>query len=75
MKEPIERQKLRSVILREIYLDNSATTRVDDDTAAVAVELMTGEYGNPSSLHGKGLRAQERLDKARGQLAQALGCT
>lgn len=61
--------------MREIYLDNSATTRVDEDTAAVAMELMTGEYGNPSSLHGKGLRAQERLDTARRQLAEALGCT
>lgn len=63
------------MILREIYLDNSATTRVDDDTAAIAVELMTGEYGNPSSLHSKGLRAQERMDAARRQLAEALGCT
>lgn len=63
------------LFLREIYLDNSATTRVDDDVAALAVEIMCGDYGNPSSLHAKGLAAQLRLDHAREQIAQALGCT
>lgn len=60
--------------MREIYLDNSATTRVDDDIAALAVEIMCEDYGNPSSLHAKGLAAQLRLDTARQQLATALGC-
>lgn len=60
--------------MREIYLDNCATTRVDDDTAALALTLMTGDYGNPSSLHGKGFQAQLRLDRARQQVADALGC-
>lgn len=60
--------------MSEIYLDNCATTRVDDDTAAVALELMTETYGNPSSLHSKGYAAQLRLDGARRQLAGALGC-
>lgn len=58
----------------EIYLDNSATTRVDEDVAAVAVQLMCEDYGNPSSLHAKGLAAQLRLDVARQQIASALGC-
>lgn len=61
-------------LLREIYLDNAATTRVDDDTAALALEIMCGDYGNPSSLHTKGLKAQMRLDTARAQVAAALGC-
>lgn len=61
--------------MQEIYLDNCATTRVDEDTAAVAMEMMCGEYGNPSSLHSKGLSAQLRLDHARQQVASALGCT
>lgn len=61
--------------MREVYLDNCATTRVDDDTAAIALEMMCTTYGNPSSLHAKGLAAERRLDTARGQVAAALGCT
>lgn len=60
--------------MREIYLDNSATTRVDDDVAAMAVQVMCDDYGNASSLHAKGLAAQLRLDMGRQQLAAALGC-
>lgn len=59
----------------EIYLDNAATTATDADVAAVAVELMTGDYGNPSSLHQKGLDAQLRMEKARQQVAALLDCT
>jgi len=60
--------------LREIYLDNCATTRTDPDVAQAALEAMTTNYGNPSSLHSKGLEAQLLLDQARGRLANALGC-
>jgi cysteine desulfurase len=58
----------------EIYLDNAATTRVDGDIAEIALNVMTGQYGNPSSLHAKGLEAQALLDTARDQIAAALGC-
>lgn len=60
--------------MQEIYLDNCAATRVDEDTGAVAMTMMFEEYGNPSSLHSKGLAAQLRLDRARQQVAAALGC-
>ena len=59
--------------MREIYLDNSATTRVDPQVVQRAVELMEKEYGNPSSLHRKGFAAQLEMDKAREQLAAVLG--
>ena len=61
--------------MTEIYLDNSATTKVDPQVAACALQLMEEEYGNPSSLHRKGFAAQLRLDKAREQLAAVLGVT
>lgn len=61
-------------VQREIYLDNCATTRVDEDIARLASEIMLNSYGNPSSLHKKGLEAQLALDSARGQAASALGC-
>ena len=60
--------------MREVYLDNCATTRVDDHVAQVALDMMTKFYGNPSSLHGKGLEAQLHLERARGKIAGVLGC-
>mgnify|MGYP003377078100 CR=1 FL=1 len=60
--------------MEEIYLDNSATSPVDPEVAAYIYDTLLNCYGNPSSLHTKGLQAQLRLDKARGQLAKALSC-
>lgn len=54
------------------YLDNSATTKVTQRAAQRALELMTEEYGNPSSLHAMGFRAKMVLDEAREQIAKSL---
>lgn len=51
--------------MKEIYLDNSATTAVCKEAAEKALEIMTEKYGNPSSLHSKGLEAQHELENAR----------
>ena len=59
--------------IREIYLDNAATTQVCKEAADKAYEVMTAGYGNPSSSHRKGREAKAILDKARKQLADALG--
>ena len=61
-------------LLREIYLDNAATTPVKPEVADLARQVMEEFYGNPSSLHRKGLEAQLLLEKAREQMANALGC-
>lgn len=61
--------------MNEIYLDNFATTRVDKDIAQTAVDAMCNHYGNPSSLHFKGIEAERHLERARGQVATAMGCT
>ena len=58
--------------MREIYLDNSATTRVCPEAAQKAVEVMTQCYGNPSSLHRLGFRAEQELNAARKAVAGAL---
>lgn len=58
----------------EIYLDNAATTRVCDEAANAAFEVMTKYYGNPSSTHTKGREAAAVLNTARKQIASALGC-
>ena len=59
--------------MEEIYLDNSATTRVCEKSAEKVLELMTQCYGNPSSLHKKGLEAQREVAHARQVVAVSLG--
>ncbi len=56
----------------EIYLDNSATTRVTDSVRDVVVKVMTQDYGNPSSRHMKGLEAERYLRDAREKIAETL---
>lgn len=45
----------------EIYLDNSATTMVRPEVAKLMYEIMTKDYGNPSSMHIKGVQAERYL--------------
>ncbi len=59
----------------EIYLDNAATTPIDSDAARLAYDIMTAEYGNPSSAHAKGLEAEHILKKARLAVMTSLGYT
>jgi cysteine desulfurase len=59
--------------LAEIYFDNSSTTQVCREAAEKVMEVMTEEYGNPSSLHTKGFRAEQEMNAARESVAQALG--
>ena len=59
--------------MSEHYLDNSATTRVCEKSAEKVLELMTQCYGNPSSLHKKGLEAQREVAHARQAVAVSLG--
>ncbi len=57
---------------REIYLDNSATTRVFPEVAELMNRIFQEEYGNPSSMHHKGVEAEKELRTARETLAQIL---
>ena len=57
-----------------VYLDNAATTRVCPEAAQAALEMMTENYGNPSSTHTMGRRARAVLDSSRRVIAGALGC-
>lgn len=60
--------------MREAYLDNSATTPVCPQAAQKILEMMTVNYGNPSSLHTKGIDAQNEIESARRILADELHC-
>ncbi len=55
-----------------IYLDNAATTAVCDEAVKAANEGFEC-FGNPSSLHGAGLKAENIIRNARGEIARALG--
>ena len=59
----------------EVYLDNSATTKVCPQAVAAITQMLTENYGNPSSTHSKGLDAGEVLLKARKQVAGILSCS
>lgn len=59
----------------EAYLDNSATTKVSDGVRDIVVKTMTEDFGNPSSLHMKGIEAEKYLRDAREIIAKALKVT
>ncbi len=56
----------------EIYLDNSATTKPFDDVIEYVAKVSREFYGNPSSLHTKGIESENLVKKARTQIAEAL---
>ena len=56
----------------EVYLDNSATTRVFPEVAELMVKIMCEDYGNPSSLHMKGVEAEKYLLYAKETFAKLL---
>ena len=56
-----------------IYADNAATTRMSRSAIDAMVECMEKEYGNPSSLYTLGQSAKETLERARTQIAAAIG--
>lgn len=56
-----------------VYLDNSATTRQYDEVTELMSRAMRENFGNPSSLHSLGLKAEKEVKNARKILAQSLG--
>jgi len=58
----------------DIYFDNGATTKVYKEVADEMYDVMTTSYGNPSSLHSKGLEAEHILKKSRNIIADKIKC-
>lgn len=56
----------------EVYLDNSATTRAFPEVAELVTKIMCEEYGNPSSMHLKGVQAENHIKVAKETLARIL---
>lgn len=56
----------------EIYLDNSATTRCFPEVADLIHQILCEDYGNPSSMHHKGVEAESYVRDAKETLAKIL---
>lgn len=61
-----------SAVTKEIYLDNAATTKVYPSVCEKMVEVMSKDYGNPSSLHMKGFAAEQYVKEARKTIASVM---
>ncbi|MGV8145579.1 MAG: cysteine desulfurase family protein [Alkaliphilus sp.] len=59
----------------EIYLDNAATTKPIKEVIDAQIRAMEHLYGNPSSLHRKGIEIEKEIKKVRKIVAKSMGCT
>lgn len=59
----------------EIYLDNSATTKISPAAARAMIDIIENVYGNPSSLHTIGKKAADVLSNARVDIAGSIGAS
>lgn len=62
------------IIIGMIYLDYAATTPVDERVLAKMMPYFREAYGNPSSIHRLGQKAESAVDEAREKIASVLGC-
>ena len=58
----------------EVYFDNAATTRVIPEVRDIMIKTMEEEYGNPSSMHRKGVEAENYLKRTREIISRQLKC-
>ena len=56
----------------EVYLDNSATTRAYPEVGELVYKVMCRDYGNPSSMHRKGVEAEHYVKDAKETIAKNL---
>lgn len=60
--------------MRQVYLDNAATTRVDPDVLKEMLPFFSEKYGNPNSMHAMGIEARNAVEGARARVSKILGC-
>ena len=58
----------------EVYFDNAATTRIIPEVRDIMLETMDKDYGNPSSVHIKGVDAENYIRDARKIISKELKC-
>ena len=60
--------------MKQVYLDNAATTPLAKEVADAMIPVLTGVFGNPSSSHATGRKAKALIETARRDIARQLGC-
>lgn len=58
----------------EVYFDNAATTKIIPEVREIMLETMDVEYGNPSSMHLKGVEAEKYIRYAKNAISKQLKC-
>jgi cysteine desulfurase len=58
-----------------IYLDNAATTPLDNEVFEAMKPFMLEDYGNPSSIHSHGRKVRAAIESSRKKIAELLNCT
>lgn len=61
--------------MKDIYLDNSATTMTTPEAAQAVARMLLENYGNPSSLHTMGIKAERAIVTAKDSIAGAIGAS
>lgn len=59
----------------EVYLDNSATTKPYEEAIEAVSSTMREYYGNPSSAHSLGIKAEKKMNECREVISKTLNCT
>lgn len=59
--------------MKRVYLDNAATTRIDDEVLDAMMPFLKEEYGNPSSIHSFGKSTKVMLEDTRDSIADFIG--
>jgi cysteine desulfurase len=66
--------RIRPIVARRVYLDHAASTPVDPSVLEAMLPYFSEEYGNPSSIHRWGQKAETAVESARREIADALRC-
>ena len=56
--------------VRQVYLDNAATTKLDEEVAREIMKVMENNFGNPSSIHAFGRSSKALIETARRDVAK-----
>ena len=61
--------------MNKIYLDNAATTPLNEEVIDAMISVMRNQYGNPSSIHSIGQEAKFLIEETRRKIAKYLNVT
>ncbi len=59
----------------KVYLDNAATTRLDDEVLQAMMPYLQNDFGNPSSIHAFGRKSRSAIENSRKTVARLLNVT